>query len=67
MMMLFMKSIEVNKIWEEQGYDPLDGFCWYRLHVVIPSELKTNASLKDSLLIYWAKSIIMIKLFLMDI
>lgn len=50
-----MKSIEVNKIWEEQGYDPLDGFCWYRLHVVIPSELKTNASLKDSLLIYLGK------------
>ncbi|HPA29256.1 MAG TPA: putative Ig domain-containing protein [Bacteroidales bacterium] len=50
-----MKSIEVNKIWEEQGYDPLDGFCWYRLHMVIPSELKTKAILQDSLFIYLGK------------
>jgi hypothetical protein len=49
------KSIQVDKIWEQQGYDPLDGFAWYRIKVVIPSSLKQNAYLKDSLKIFLGK------------
>lgn len=43
------KSVDISKPWEEQGYPKYDGFGWYRLHLVIPSSLKTNAYLKDSL------------------
>ncbi len=43
------KPIEVGKQWEVQGYPDLDGYAWYRLHVVIPSALKNNSFLKESL------------------
>jgi len=36
-------SIITGKIWEQQGYDNLDGFAWYRFSVVIPSTLKEKA------------------------
>ncbi|MCK9205153.1 MAG: putative Ig domain-containing protein [Bacteroidales bacterium] len=49
------KTIAVDKIWESQGYDPYDGYAWFRVKVVIPSALKSNASLKDSLRIYLGK------------
>ncbi|OGU54599.1 MAG: hypothetical protein A2V66_02385 [Ignavibacteria bacterium RBG_13_36_8] len=48
-------DIKIDKIWEEQGYDPLDGYCWYRIKVVIPSSLKENAYLQDSLKIFFGK------------
>lgn len=48
-------DISIDKIWEEQGYDPLDGFAWYRIKVFIPSSLKQNAYLKDSLKIFLGK------------
>ena len=43
------KPIEVGKQWEVQGYANYDGYAWYRLHVVIPSPLKNNSYLKESL------------------
>jgi alpha-galactosidase len=43
------KLIGVDKMWEDQGYPDLDGFAWYRVKVFIPSALKENAFLKDSL------------------
>ena len=49
------KLIGVNKIWEEQGYDPYDGYAWYRVKIFIPSSLKNNAYLKDSLKIFLGK------------
>jgi alpha-galactosidase len=49
------KTIKVDKIWENLGYDPYDGFAWYRLKIVIPSTLKEKASLKDSLLLFMGK------------
>ena len=49
------ENIRVDKIWEEQGHDPLDGFAWYRVKVFIPSSLKNNAYLKDSLKIFLGK------------
>jgi len=36
-------------IWEYQGYRRYDGYAWYRLKVDIPSSLKENAIIKDSL------------------
>ena len=49
------KTIKSDKIWEQYGYDPYDGFAWYRLKVVIPSDLKNKASLKDSLIFHMGK------------
>jgi PKD repeat protein len=49
------KLIEVDKIWEEQGYDPYDGFAWFRLKVTIPSKLYKEAFLQDSLRLFLGK------------
>src|ERR1700749_581989 len=43
------KSIDVSHNWETQGYPDYDGFGWYRLHAVIPSTLKEQSYLKDSI------------------
>ena len=43
------KPIDVGKQWEDQGYANYDGYAWYRLHIAIPSALKTNSFLKESL------------------
>ena len=43
------KHLEVGKPWEEQGYPDLDGYAWYRVHVVIPTALKNAAYLKEAL------------------
>jgi len=48
-------SIPVDKIWEECGYDPYDGYAWYRLRFFLPSSLKDRKPLKDSLLIFLGK------------
>lgn len=49
------KNIQVDRVWEASGYDPYDGYAWYRINVVIPSSLKNSAFLKDSLRIYLGK------------
>lgn len=49
------KAIGVDKIWEEQGYDPLDGFAWYRLRVTIPSALREAARIQDGLRFFLGK------------
>ena len=49
------KSIRVDKSWEDQGYDPYDGFAWYRLHIIIPVSLRDRARLKDGLRIHLGK------------
>ena len=43
------ESISVITYWEEQGHNGYDGYAWYRTKVIIPSSLKDNAILKDSL------------------
>lgn len=48
-------NIDMDKIWEEQGYDPYDGYAWYRTKIVIPSSLRENSYLKDSLRIFLGK------------
>jgi hypothetical protein len=49
------KNIQVDKIWEEQGYDPYDGYAWFRFKVVIPSGLYKQAYLQDSLRLFLGK------------
>lgn len=34
------KEIRIDKHWEAQGYDTLDGWAWYRLQVLVPSSWK---------------------------
>ena len=43
------QSVDISKTWEQQGHEGLDGFGWYRNHVVIPASLKQGSFLKDSL------------------
>jgi len=43
------KAADLSKPWEEQGYKGVNGFGWYRLHLVIPSSIKEKSFLKDSL------------------
>ncbi|HEY6083520.1 MAG TPA: putative Ig domain-containing protein, partial [Chitinophagaceae bacterium] len=43
------KTIAVGHPWEEEGYSGYDGFGWYRIHVRIPSSLKTSSYLKGGL------------------
>ena len=45
-------SISIAKIWKNQDDD---GFAWYRIKVIIPSSLKDNSYLKDSLQIRLGK------------
>jgi len=49
------KSIAVDKTWNAQGYDTYKGYAWYRIKTVIPSDIKKNASLQDSLIFYMGK------------
>lgn len=42
-------------IWENQGYQNLDGFAWYRFRVVIPRSLAEKAFIRDSLQISLGK------------
>jgi alpha-galactosidase len=43
-------SISVRQAWESQGHQIYDGFAWYRTTVYIPSSLKMNKYLQDSVL-----------------
>lgn len=43
------KPINLAHNWESQGYPNIDGFGWYRSHLIIPSSLKEKSYLKDSL------------------
>ena len=48
-------TITPGKIWENQGYKGYDGFAWYRIKVVIPSFIKDNAFIKDSIQVLMGK------------
>ncbi len=41
-------SIYPGMYWEKQGYEDYNGYAWYRTTFVLPSSLKKNAFLKDS-------------------
>ena len=38
-----------SKNWEDQGFEKLDGFAWYRIKFLLPPSLKEKALMKDSL------------------
>lgn len=48
-------TIRPTTNWELQGYPDYNGYAWYRFHVTLPSSLKNNSYLKDSLRIFLAK------------
>jgi alpha-galactosidase len=47
--------IAIDRVWEEQGNDPYDGYAWYRLRVMIPSKIRDDSRLKDGLRISLGK------------
>ncbi len=48
-------SIGVDKTWDKQGFPKYEGFAWYRIKVIIPSKLKKQAALNDSLIFHLGK------------
>ncbi|GAB4315032.1 MAG: hypothetical protein Kow00127_06270 [Bacteroidales bacterium] len=49
------QKIATDKIWEQQGFDPYDGFAWYRTAFFLPSSIQEHSDLQDSLRIYLGK------------
>src|SRR5215203_1580073 len=48
------KNMRAGQVWQRQGFPDYHGYAWYRMHIVIPSSLKNNATWKDSLRIFLA-------------
>jgi alpha-galactosidase len=48
-------TISVSKYWENLGHKDYNGVAWYRIKVFLPSSLKENAYLKESLQIFLGK------------
>jgi len=48
-------AINSSIYWETQGYPKYDGYAWYRFHFYLPSSLKAQSVLKDSLRIFLNK------------
>ena len=48
-------DINSSIYWERQGYQNYDGYAWYRFHFYLPSSLKIQSFLKDSLRIFLNK------------
>jgi alpha-galactosidase len=48
------QTIKSTVYWEPQLHDEYNGYGWYRFHVTIPSSLKKQSVLKDTLVIYLA-------------
>jgi len=45
-------AINSSFCWERQGYADYNGYAWYRFHFYLPSSLKEQSFLKDSLRIF---------------
>ncbi|HJV48042.1 MAG TPA: putative Ig domain-containing protein [Geothrix sp.] len=39
-------SLKVDRVWEEQGYEKLDGYGWYRIRFVLPEKMRQQDSLR---------------------
>ena len=48
-------EIAPQRLWEAQGFEEYDGYAWYRIQVLIPSQLKQSALIKDSLQVFLGK------------
>ncbi|MCK9484175.1 MAG: hypothetical protein M0R34_07410, partial [Candidatus Marinimicrobia bacterium] len=44
-------TITTGILWEQQGYDNMDGFAWYRTSVVIPSTFREKAEKQGGFLL----------------
>jgi hypothetical protein len=42
-------SLKVDQVWEEQGYEKLDGYAWYRVRFVLPEKMRQEDGLKAGL------------------
>jgi hypothetical protein len=49
------REISSNTQWEFQGVSNYDGYAWYRFHLFVPKQLRTNSLWKDSLRIFLGK------------
>lgn len=49
------KDIKSTIVWDAQGFENYNGYAWYRFHIILPTDLKTNSLWKDSLRIFLAK------------
>ncbi|HTY59136.1 MAG TPA: putative Ig domain-containing protein [Bacteroidota bacterium] len=47
--------VKVDRIWEAQGYEKLDGFAWYRLRFQLPLAMRDSARLRDGLRFFLGK------------
>ena len=45
----------VDRVWETQGYEKLDGFAWYRVRFRLPTAMRDSARLRDGLRIFLGK------------
>jgi alpha-galactosidase len=48
-------TIMPSKPWEDQGYEKLDGYAWYRIKFNMPSSIRDNGFVRDSLQIRLGK------------
>ncbi|MBS7566377.1 putative Ig domain-containing protein [Mucilaginibacter sp. Bleaf8] len=48
------QTLKTTVYWEQQLGAEYNGYAWYRFHVTIPSSLKKQSVLKDTLVIYLA-------------
>ncbi len=48
-------TISISTWWDRQGFPRKAGYAWYRLRVYIPSTIREEAYLKDSLVFYLGK------------
>jgi cephalosporin-C deacetylase len=49
------KEIKAGEFWELQGFDPYDGFAWYRMTIFIPSSYKKEAEKSGGFLLNLGK------------
>jgi len=49
------RELSSNTQWEFQGVGNYDGYAWYRFHLFVPKQLRTNSFWKDSLRIFLGK------------
>jgi len=48
-------SLKVDKAWEAQGFDKLDGYAWYRIRFVLPERMRQEDHLKEGLRFFLGK------------
>ncbi len=49
------KSIKTSAVYEVQGFTGYDGYSWYRIRFKLPSKIRNQSFLKDSILVFLAK------------